>query len=713
MAQSVPFRLLIAITTKPLKDLLLLPNVQRICSFVKLPIVRKMYLKGLHIQAISELMKRKFKINANVPKQTLDLLVQRVFQTSNGVPAFAIEYMNALKDEGVVKVDAEGNLTVSAELQSQAVISYSVKKSVMDQLDKLPPAEQLGCKLACVLGNDFFVDVFCFVYYKETNDKEGGELMLEKLKKRGILFTEDSLPDMYFFKSQEFRQACYDLILFKKRIDLHTSAINIFESIVPSDEIPEAFITASLAYQYAQLVRTGQKDPEIVSKALNYSVQSAYLFIDLKDFDKLEPMSKELAFILDNCSVPEGELSESIHVRAFSAFELILSMVTKKTFSKDHHKDVFEKRLFSCFDIGQRIVSDKMRHLITAYSRLWKLLFELGHFSKAFQLSTKLCSCSFDSRSARFEAYRMRAWSAEALGNFEDLRSIQTQIVQLIEEDEKDGELAGSAKSDALSLLSVFSWARGESSEFEKYEEMLKQTLSGIQIEEEKRIARFHTTIWRFVRFSTCGKLDDWDKEVNSLLSENNVTPLSVAINAFATDPDRCMDSEWFDTPFWQDFLLCSNLDRVASSQSSDQISKFVSKILKIREIGLNGLVSICLEIVQMRVLKTILQQERVPDSDWGITMFRNVRTKVLKLLKLLGSLNKGGPLITMVAYLVIELGSLSKSYEKWKVSSKSSDADAKWAEPLRDELMICMSKLKDNDLKEKLEEASNFVLSL
>ena len=165
---------------------------------------------------------------------------------AGGNPFFAEELVYALRDNGLIAVEAEDGkkrCVVRGDLERAAqALPDTIQGLVLSRIDRLPPEEQLTLKVAAVIGRTFA--------YTPLHDTLGEHMELTHRLLRVYLDDLDRLdltpleapePELtYIFKHIITQEVAYETLLFAQRRQLHRAVALWYERTFGSPGQPAA-----------------------------------------------------------------------------------------------------------------------------------------------------------------------------------------------------------------------------------------------------------------------------------------------------------------------------------------------------------------------------------------------------------------------------------------------------------------------------------------
>lgn len=195
------------------------------------PQAELMQLTGLSAEDTLTLVQQRLGV------ESLPLELSRlIYQKAQGNPFFSEELIYALRDRGLISINA-GECSIQGDLQ-KLQLPDTVQGVVTSRIDQLRPAQQLTLKVASVIGRAF--------EYRTLHDihpipADRAELpsQLQQLQTLEITLLVKPAPEpAYIFKHAITQEAAYDLMLFAQRRDLHRAVAEWLESHYADDLSP-------------------------------------------------------------------------------------------------------------------------------------------------------------------------------------------------------------------------------------------------------------------------------------------------------------------------------------------------------------------------------------------------------------------------------------------------------------------------------------------
>jgi len=191
-----------------------------------------------------------------------EAVAELVHTRAGGNPFFAEELVYALRDNGLISVQARKGKTrciVSGDLERAAqALPDTIQGIVLSRIDRLPPEEQLTLKVAAVIGRTFG--------YTPLHDTLGEHMeishrllrvYLDDLAHLDLTPLEAPEPELtYIFKHIITQEVAYETLLFAQRRQLHRAVARWYERTFGGDagRAAEEGLESPLAPYYPLLV---------------------------------------------------------------------------------------------------------------------------------------------------------------------------------------------------------------------------------------------------------------------------------------------------------------------------------------------------------------------------------------------------------------------------------------------------------------------------
>ena len=159
---------------------------------------------------------------------------------AEGNPYYSEELAYTLKESGVIRIEG-GVCDIPGGRESLATLELpdTVQGVVTSRVDRLSPAQQLGLKVASVLGRTFPLRMVRDLFPVEADRDLLDDVMVEFCEAALLLpYVDGSRETQYAFKHALTQEAVYSLMLFAQRRDLHRRAATWIETEQDQDLEP-------------------------------------------------------------------------------------------------------------------------------------------------------------------------------------------------------------------------------------------------------------------------------------------------------------------------------------------------------------------------------------------------------------------------------------------------------------------------------------------
>jgi hypothetical protein len=170
-----------------------------------------------------------------LPDQARTLILEK----AEGHPFFSEELAYALRDAGLLLIDAGGcRIAPEAGDLRSLNLPNTVQGVITSRIDRLPPPQQLTLKVASVIGRVFTYQALRGIHPIEI-DKPRLTDYLSALERMDITPLESPEPELaYIFKHIITREVAYNLMLFSQRRQLHRAVAEWHERAHAGDLAP-------------------------------------------------------------------------------------------------------------------------------------------------------------------------------------------------------------------------------------------------------------------------------------------------------------------------------------------------------------------------------------------------------------------------------------------------------------------------------------------
>jgi predicted ATPase len=171
---------------------------------------------------------------AELPEQVAQLVRER----AGGNPFFAEELVAALRDEGLIQIEADTHMLerqrciVSDGLQHAGLaLPNTIQGVILARIDRLPPEERLTLSIAAVIGSTFaYALLYSLRAQQAMIEQEALKQQLRSLAARDFIWLETPAPQLaYRFKHVLTQEAAYQSLLSTQRRDIHRQVAGWYE----------------------------------------------------------------------------------------------------------------------------------------------------------------------------------------------------------------------------------------------------------------------------------------------------------------------------------------------------------------------------------------------------------------------------------------------------------------------------------------------------
>ena len=167
-----------------------------------------------------------------------------VQEKAQGNPFFAEELACALRDRGVIRIDARRRAVASGATLSELQFPDTIEGVVRSRLDQLSPSQELLVKLASVIGRVFPLSVLSDIHPPEV-DRSRLRDDLQVLERLELVPAQAQSPEpTYSFKHAIIQEVAYDLLLFEQKRELHRKVAAWYEHAYARDLSPHYALLA-------------------------------------------------------------------------------------------------------------------------------------------------------------------------------------------------------------------------------------------------------------------------------------------------------------------------------------------------------------------------------------------------------------------------------------------------------------------------------------
>lgn len=152
-----------------------------------------------------------------------EFILQKIFNSSYGVPFYIEQIVNSLVDLRIIQ-KKEKVWNITGDLK-QIVIPDSIRNILQSRLDILPENEKKILQYASVIGSEFDKNILSFILNMSDDIMDNGLNHLQRL----IYITYSPLDETYQFISYLLKDTAYNTLLNKLRRQLHLMIIDYYE----------------------------------------------------------------------------------------------------------------------------------------------------------------------------------------------------------------------------------------------------------------------------------------------------------------------------------------------------------------------------------------------------------------------------------------------------------------------------------------------------
>ena len=189
-----------------------------------------------------------------------------VRRQADGNPFFAQELALALRDQGILSVQADApdgpSCTIPGNLdQAAQSLPDTIQGLVLARIDRLPLEAQLTLKVAAVIGRSFLYPALLHTLQRHTATTTSGlDTQLDLLTTLDMILLDVPEPERsYLFKHIITQEAAYQTLLFAQRRQLHRMVAEWYETTFGEESSEEGQVPRTLApylpllaYHYGQ-----------------------------------------------------------------------------------------------------------------------------------------------------------------------------------------------------------------------------------------------------------------------------------------------------------------------------------------------------------------------------------------------------------------------------------------------------------------------------
>ncbi len=192
----------------------------------------------------------------------MEQLAKRIFEGTQGNPLFVVEFLQALLEKGILKVNARGKWISPAADQMERIewkLPNGIRQIILSRLDWIEPDQRKILGLLSTLSRLFTQD---FLKKLLQPEKMESVMVLEDLICFGFIQEDPHLKGTYRFVHENIRQTIYDSLTFSHKKEFHLRVAQTLESGASLDGIDQ-----ELAHHYVIA--------EVWHKAFHYLKEAA------------------------------------------------------------------------------------------------------------------------------------------------------------------------------------------------------------------------------------------------------------------------------------------------------------------------------------------------------------------------------------------------------------------------------------------------------
>ena len=210
-----------------------------------------------------------------LPEEVGRLIVGR----AEGNPMFAEELALALRDAGLIAVEARACRRTGDGPLDQAPLPHNIEGLLIARIDRLSPDEQLTIKVASVVGRVFDTGLLADIHPIDVHRERIGahctnldRLELTPAMRGGSLLVGQLAGSQYKFKSNLTKEVAYNLMLFSQRRELHQ---RMAEWLERHADPAQPAVVALLAHHWEHAADVREPDPVFIFKAVGHAATAA------------------------------------------------------------------------------------------------------------------------------------------------------------------------------------------------------------------------------------------------------------------------------------------------------------------------------------------------------------------------------------------------------------------------------------------------------
>ncbi len=169
----------------------------------------------------------------------MEQLAQRIYEGTQGNPLFVVEFLQALLEKGILKINARGKW-ISPEAEHMERIEWKVpngiRQIILSRLDRIEPEQRKILGLLSTLSRLFTQD---FLKKLLLPEKMESAMVLEDLIRGGFIQEDHHFKGAYRFVHENIRQTIYDSLTFSQKKAFHLRVAQTLESGPSGDGVDQ------------------------------------------------------------------------------------------------------------------------------------------------------------------------------------------------------------------------------------------------------------------------------------------------------------------------------------------------------------------------------------------------------------------------------------------------------------------------------------------
>ncbi|MBI1820600.1 MAG: tetratricopeptide repeat protein [Nitrospirae bacterium] len=246
-----------------------LTSIQRFSS-------RAILLSHLSNEAMADLfMKMK---SRDQSLREMERMAQWIYEGTQGNPLFVVEFLQALLEKGILKVNARGKW-ISPEANQMERIEWKlpngIRQIILSRLDRIEPDQRKTLGLLSTLSRLFTQD---FLKKLLLPEKMESVMVLEELIRFGFIQEDPHLKGTYRFVHENIRQTISDSLTFSHKKAFHLRVAQTLESGASGDgidqELAHHYLTAEVWYKAFHYLKEAAR-----ASLRSFAYRTALIFI--------------------------------------------------------------------------------------------------------------------------------------------------------------------------------------------------------------------------------------------------------------------------------------------------------------------------------------------------------------------------------------------------------------------------------------------------